>query len=188
MNHTTSHAGTNTDNWEAIQEECKKRLPQNILDYIEETRGHEHPGSNLISILHKVQAHFGFLNKEQLEAVSQLAQVPLAKVVGIATFYHYFRVTPRGKHIIYVCMGTACYVKGSEKISKKVMDALGIHFGETTKDGLFTLEAARCLGTCGLAPVIMIDEQVYGPVGPNDVSQILDKYIKQAAKSGGKAN
>ena len=182
-----SHEAASTDNWEAIKEESKKRLPQHIIDYIEETKGHEHPEGNLISMLHKVQAHFGFLDKEQLEAVSQLAQIPLAKVTGIATFYHYFRLTPRGKHIINVCMGTACYVKGSEKICQKLTDALGINFGETTKDGLFTLEAARCLGTCGLAPVIMIDEQVYGPIGPNDISQILDKYIKQAAKSGGKA-
>jgi NADH:ubiquinone oxidoreductase subunit E len=80
-------------------------------------------------------------------------------------------------------MGTACYVKGAEKISQELMNELGIHFGETTKDGLFSLEAARCLGTCGLAPVIMVDEQVYGPISPSDVRTILDKYIKQFVKS-----
>ncbi|MCL1909038.1 MAG: NADH-quinone oxidoreductase subunit NuoE [Holophagaceae bacterium] len=181
-----SHATANTDNWETVKHECEKHLPQTIIDYIEESRGQGHSESQLISILHKVQAHFGFLNKEQLNAVSQLAQIPLTKVTGVATFYHYFRLTPRGKHIINVCMGTACYVKGSEKVSQKLVDELGIHFGETTKDGLFSLEAARCVGTCGLAPVIMIDDQVYGPVTPNDVSLILDKYIKQASKSGGK--
>ncbi|MDR2561334.1 MAG: NADH-quinone oxidoreductase subunit NuoE [Holophagales bacterium] len=175
-----SHAAACTDNWEEIRNECAKHMPQHIIDFIEESKGHEHPEGNLISILHKVQAHFGFLSKEQLEAVSQLAQIPLAKVAGIATFYHYFRLTPRGKHIINVCMGTACYVKGSEKISQKLKEALGIDFGETTKDCLFTLEAARCLGCCGLAPVIMIDEQVYGPIGPNDIGPILDKYKKEA--------
>jgi len=177
-----SHSVANTDNWEAVKAECLKQLPQHIADYIEETKGQERSESHLISILHKVQAHFGHLGKEQLEAVSQLAQIPLTKVTGVATFYHYFRLMPRGKHIINVCMGTACYVKGAEKVGQKLVEELGIHFGETTNDGLFSLEAARCVGTCGLAPVIMIDEQVYGPVSPNDVGSILDKYIKQASK------
>jgi NADH:ubiquinone oxidoreductase subunit E len=182
-----SHTATNTDNWESVKAESLKHLPQHVIDYIEEIKGHEHSDSQLISILHKVQAYSGFLSQEQLNAVSQLAQIPLTKVTGVATFYHYFRLTPRGKHIINVCMGTACYVKGAEKISQKLMDELGIQFGETTKDSLFTLEAARCVGTCGLAPVIMVDEQVYGPVTPQDISLILDKYAKQAAKSGGKS-
>jgi NADH:ubiquinone oxidoreductase subunit E len=182
-----SNIAESTDNWAATKEECCKHLPQEIIDYIDETKGWEHSESHLISILHKVQSHFGFLSEERLNAVAQLAQIPLAKVTGIATFYHYFRLTPRGKHIINVCMGTACYVKGSEKICQKLTEALGIRFGETTKDGLFTLEAARCLGTCGLAPVIMIDEHVYGPIGPSDIALILDKYKKQESKSGGKA-
>ncbi|MCL1892714.1 MAG: NADH-quinone oxidoreductase subunit NuoE [Holophagaceae bacterium] len=183
-----SHSVTNTDNWETVRAECAKHLPEHIIEYIEEIKGLDQSESQLISILHKVQGHFGYLSKEQLTAVSQIAQIPLAKVTGVATFYHYFRLTPRGKHIINVCMGTACYVKGSEKVCQKLIDELGIHFGETTKDGLFSLEAARCVGTCGLAPVIMIDEQVYGPVTPNDVSLILDKYIKQATISGGKGS
>jgi len=178
-----SHSVANTDNWEAVKAECVKHLPPDVLDYIEATKGEERSESHLISILHKIQAHFGHLSKEQLNAVSQLANIPLTKITGVATFYHYFRLTPRGKHIINVCMGTACYVKGAEKISQKLMDELGIHFGETTKNGLFTLEAARCVGTCGLAPVIMIDEQVYGPITPNDIAIILDKYAKQAMKS-----
>jgi len=181
-----SHAAVNTDNWEEVRAECIKHLPQDVLDYIEATKDEDRSESHLISILHKIQAHYGHLSKERLNAVSQLARIPLTKVTGVATFYHYFRLTPRGKHIINVCMGTACYVKGAEKISQKLMDELGIHFGETTKDGLFTLEAARCVGTCGLAPVIMIDEQVYGPVTPNDIAIILDKYTKQAIKGGGK--
>jgi NADH:ubiquinone oxidoreductase subunit E len=175
-----SHTATNTDNWEAVKAECLKHLPQDVIDSIESVKGQEYAESNLISILHKIQAHSGFLSKDQLNAVSHLAQIPLTKVTGVATFYHYFRLTPRGKHIINVCLGTACYVKGAEKISQKLVDELGIHFGETTKDGLFSLEAARCVGTCGLAPVIMIDEQVYGPMTPNEVSIILDKYTKKA--------
>jgi NADH:ubiquinone oxidoreductase subunit E len=179
-----SHAVANTDNWEAVKAECLKHLPQHVTDFIESVKGQEYAESNLISILHKIQAHFGYLGKDQLNAVSHLAQIPLTKVTGVATFYHYFRLTPKGRHIISVCMGTACYVKGAEKISQKLMDELGIHFGETTKDGLFSLEAARCLGTCGLAPVIMIDEQVYGPMTPSEVSIILDKYTKKAKGDG----
>ncbi|HQL47838.1 MAG TPA: NAD(P)H-dependent oxidoreductase subunit E, partial [Holophaga sp.] len=129
--------------------------------------------------------HFGFLGQEQMHAVAQLAQIPLAKVTGVATFYHYFRLQPRGKHIINVCLGTACYVKGADKLSQRLMDELGIQFGETTKDGLFSLESTRCLGTCGLAPVIMVDDQVYGPVSPAEASLIVDKYLKK--EKGAKA-
>ena len=181
-----SHAAVNTDNWEAVKAESVRHLPQHVVDYIEETKGQDRPESHLISILHKIQADSGYLSSEQLNAVSQLAQIPLTKVTGVATFYHHFRMSPRGKHLIRVCMGTACYVKGAEKINQKLLDELGIHFGETTKDGLFTLEGARCLGTCGLAPVIMIDEQVYGHITTGDLSIILDKYIKQASNTGGK--
>lgn len=170
---------TSYDNWQEIQDACRKVLPEHIVQFIEETRKQPHSESQLIAILHKVQGHFGFLGQEQLHAVAQLAQIPLTKVTGVATFYHYFRLTPRGKHIISVCLGTACYVKGAEKITQRVMDELGIQFGETTKDGMFSLESTRCLGTCGLAPVVMIDEQVYGPVTPGEIGVILDKYLKK---------
>ena len=111
--------------------------------------------SQLIAVLHKVQAEFGYLAEAHLDAVAQLLQVPAAKVAGVASFYHYFRLSPRGKFIINVCLGTACYVKGADRVAQKLMDELGIAFGETSTDGIFTLEAARCLGTCGLAPVLM---------------------------------
>nr|WP_320131612.1 NADH-quinone oxidoreductase subunit NuoE [uncultured Holophaga sp.] len=176
---------TNTDNWEAIRATCSEALPAHIIDYIDQNREKAHAESQLIAILHMVQAHFGFLAEDKMHAVAQLAQVPLAKVTGVATFYHYFRLQPRGKHIINVCLGTACYVKGAEKLGQRLMDELGIHFGETTKDGLFSLESTRCLGTCGLAPVIMVGEEVYGPVSPNEIPIILEKYARKdrAAKS-----
>lgn len=174
-----SHAIANTDNWAEVKAACETVLPKHILDYIEANRSQTHSESQLIAILHMVQAHFGFLGQEQMHAVAQLAQIPLAKVTGVATFYHYFRLQPRGKHIINVCMGTACYVKGADKVSQRMMDELGIQFGETTKDGLFSLESTRCIGTCGLAPVIMVDDQVYGPVSPSEASLILDKYLKK---------
>jgi len=176
VSHATEH---NTDNWAEVQSACKEILPEAIVNYIEGFNGQTHSESNLIAILHKVQGHFGYLGKEQLHAVAQLAQIPLAKVTGVATFYHYFRLQPRGKHIISVCLGTACYVKGADKISSRLQDDLGITFGETTKDGLFSLESTRCVGTCGLAPVILVDDQVYGPVTPAEASLILDKYTKK---------
>ena len=180
-----SHAIANTDNWAEVKAACEAVLPKHILDFIEANHGQAHSESQLIAILHLVQGHFGFLGQEQMHAVAQLAQIPLAKVTGVATFYHYFRLQPRGKHIINVCLGTACYVKGADKLSQRLMDELGIQFGETTKDGLFSLESTRCLGTCGLAPVIMVDDQVYGPVSPAEASLIVDKYLKK--ETGAKA-
>jgi NADH:ubiquinone oxidoreductase subunit E len=98
----------------------------------------------------------------------------------VASFYHFFRLQPRGRFIINVCLGTACYVKGAERVAQKVMDELGISWGETSKDGVFTLEGSRCLGTCGLAPVIMINDEIHGTVTPEQVSGILEKYMEKA--------
>ncbi len=168
-----------TDNWEGVKAACLKVLPEDIVQYIDDHRGDDHAESNLIAILHKVQHHFGYLGREQMNAVAQLAQIPLAKVTGVATFYHLFRLKPRGKHVISVCLGTACYVKGADKLGQRLMAELGIQFGETTKDGMFSLDHSRCLGTCGLAPVLMVDDQVYGPVTPSEINLILDKYVKK---------
>jgi len=168
-----------TDNWEQVKASCLAVLPEHIIAFIESHKADEHPESNLIAILHKVQHHFGYLSQEAMHAVAQLAGIPLAKVTGVATFYHLFRLQPRGKHMISVCMGTACYVKGADKLSARLMSELGIQFGETTKDGMFSLDNSRCLGTCGLAPVIMVDDQVFGPVTPSEVPIILEKYIKK---------
>ena len=168
-----------TDNWTEIQQACAAALPANVVQFIASKRGLPHSNSHLIAILHMVQDAEGYLSQEQMNAVSQLAQIPLAKVTGVATFYHYFRLQPRGKHMINLCLGTACYVKGADKIGQRIMAELGIHFGETTKDGQFSLESTRCLGTCGLAPVVMIDDQIHGPVTPGDVSIILDKYTQK---------
>ena len=174
-----------TDNWEQVQTAAKATLGEAIAAYIVECRARSEPASHLISVLHKVQAHFGFLGAKQLDAVAQLLQVPAAKVAGVASFYHYFRLQPRGKFIINICLGTACYVKGADRVAQKVMDELGITWGETTKDGVFTLEAARCLGTCGLAPVIMIGDVVHPTVTPDQVPVILEKYLERARKVAG---
>lgn len=167
----------NTDNWADVEKVSRAALPEHVVSFIEECRQHPHPESNLISVLHKVQGHFGHLGREQLDAVAQLLQVPTAKVTGVATFYHFFRLQPRGRFMISVCMGTACYVKGADKVADRLREELGIDFGETTTDGLFSLEEARCLGTCGLAPVVMINETVHAKVTPDQIPALLEKQI-----------
>jgi NADH:ubiquinone oxidoreductase subunit E len=170
----------NTDNWEQVEAAAKLVLGEPIVAAIEKYRGQPHSESQLIAVLHKVQAEFGYLSDSHLDAVAQLLQVPAAKVAGVASFYHFFRLKPRGKFIINVCLGTACYVKGAERVAQRVIDELGITWGETSKDGIFTLEGARCLGTCGLAPVVMIDDEIHGDVTPDQVPALLEKYLKKA--------
>jgi len=171
---------TTTDNWQEVQSAAREVLGEEIADLIDACREGPHPESRLIGVLHKVQEAFGYLGEEQLDAVAQLLQVPAAKVAGVASFYHFFRLTPRGKFVIHVCMGTACYVKGAERVAQRFMEELGISWGETSTDRVFTLEGSRCLGTCGLAPVVMIGDDVHGNVTPDQVPIILDTYLKQA--------
>jgi NADH:ubiquinone oxidoreductase subunit E len=173
---------TCTDNWMEVEAAAKLVLGEPVVAFIEERRGRPHPESQLIAVLHRVQAEFGYLADAHLDAVAQLMQVPAAKVAGVASFYHFFRLKPRGRFMINVCLGTACYVKGAERVAEKIIEELGITWGETSKDGVFTLEASRCLGTCGLAPVVMIDEQIHGEVTPDQVPALLEKYLKKAKK------
>lgn len=169
-----------TDNWEQVEAAAKLVLGERLVDYIEQVRAKPNPESQLIAVLHKVQAECGHLAEAHLDAVAQLMQVPAAKVVGVASFYHFFRLKPRGKFMINVCLGTACYVKGAERVAQRIIDELGITWGETSKDGVFTLEGSRCLGTCGLAPVVMIDDEIHGEVTPDQVPALLEKYLKKA--------
>ena len=115
-----------------------------------------------------------------MDAVAQLMRIPSATVTGVATFYHFFRLKPCGKFLINVCLGTACYVKGAQDVADRIKEELGVDFGETSKDGMFTLESARCLGTCGLAPVVMIGDDVHPRVKPDQIPTLLDKYREMA--------
>jgi NADH:ubiquinone oxidoreductase subunit E len=169
---------TPTDSWPQVQKAARAALGEELADFVEACREKPHPESYLIGVLHKVQQSLGYLPREQLEAVAQLLQVPTSTVTGVATFYHFFRLTPQGKHQINICMGTACYVRGAQAVADKFMDELGVSFGETSGDGLFTLQGSRCLGTCGLAPVVMIDEDVHGQVTPENVPVLLEQYRK----------
>jgi NADH:ubiquinone oxidoreductase subunit E len=156
--------------------EATQGLPSDIVEFIEECRQRERGESHLIAVLQKVQTRFGFLSRENMDEVSQRMQVPAARVTGVATFYHFFSFKPKGRHRITVCMGTACYVRGASKVRDRIGELLGIAEGGVTKDGRFSLEPARCLGACALAPGVVVDEKVYGNVTPSDVEKILAEY------------
>ena len=151
-----------------------------LKKYIEKTSGNEHAESYLIAVLHKAQGLFGYISKDVMNMVSAEMNIPTAHIWGVATFYHYFNLKPVGKHVISVCMGTACYVKGADKVKDALKRELGIEVGETTEDGLFTLQEARCLGACGIAPVIMIDENIYGELDNKKTIDLINKYRKAA--------
>jgi NADP-reducing hydrogenase subunit HndA len=113
----------------------------------------------LINVLHKCQEHFGYLPAEVQEVVAEGLGVPVAKIYGVVTFYSFFSMTPKGKHPVSICMGTACYVRGAEKVLEEFKKGLGIQVGQTTKDGKFSLSSLRCVGACGLAPVVLVGDK-----------------------------
>lgn len=133
------------------------------------------PGE-LINVLHKSQEFFGYLPAEVQEIVAEELNIPVAKVYGVVTFYSFFTMLPKGQHPISVCTGTACYVRGAEKVLDEFKRILSVNVGQTTTDGKFSLSCLRCVGACGLAPVVMIGEKVYGRVSPDGVKDILKEY------------
>ncbi|MDR1055594.1 MAG: NADH-quinone oxidoreductase subunit NuoE [Prevotellaceae bacterium] len=130
----------------------------------------------LINILHKTQGHFGYLPKEVQEVIARQLDIPVSKVYGVVTFYSFFTMKPKGKHPISVCMGTACYVRGAEDVVEELKKQLNIKVGEATPDGKFSLDTLRCVGACGLAPVMTIGEKVYGHVDASKVKEMLDTF------------
>lgn len=132
----------------------------------------------LMPILHEAQNIYGYLPSEVQSVISDELNIPLAEVYGVATFYSRFTLNPKGKHKISVCLGTACYVKGSDKILSAIEKELRITCGECTPDRKFSVDSCRCVGACGLAPVMIIDGEVYGKLKESDVKGILDKYIQ----------
>ena len=127
----------------------------------------------LINVLHACQEHFGYLPAELQEVVSEGLNMPVAKIYGVVTFYSFFTMIPKGKYPISICMGTACYVRGAEKVLDEFKKALGIQVGESTRDNKFSLSSLRCVGACGLAPVVLVGDKTYGRVAPDDVRNIL---------------
>jgi len=132
--------------------------------------------SALIQALHQVQVTFGYLPKLGLIRVAEKLGVAMSEVYGVATFYAFFSLKPKGRHVINVCMGTACYVKGSTNVVKRLERELGVAMGDTTEDGRFSLEIVRCLGACGLGPVLMIDEDVHARVKVDRIPETLKSY------------
>ncbi|MBO5364641.1 MAG: NAD(P)H-dependent oxidoreductase subunit E [Clostridia bacterium] len=137
---------------------------------------HKDQKGAVIPVLHEAQNIYGYLPMEVQKMISEGLNVPLAEIYGIVTFYAQFSLNPKGKYQIGVCLGTACYVKGSGDILEEVKKILNIEVGECTPDGKFSLDATRCIGACGLAPVITINEDVYGRLGKGEVADILKKY------------
>lgn len=137
---------------------------------------HGNQPGELINILHKAQELFGYLPREVQEVIARQLNIPVSKVYGVVSFYSFFSMTPKGEHPISVCMGTACYVRGAEKVLDEFKRLLNINVGETTPDGKFSLTSLRCVGACGLAPVVLIGEKVYGRVVPGDVEKILQEF------------
>ena len=130
----------------------------------------------LIEVLHKAQGLFGYLPEEVQAFVAKHLNIPSSKVYGVVTFYSYFTIKPRGKYVINVCMGTACFVRGSGDVLQEFQKKLKLKTGETTSDDKFTLGSLRCVGACGLAPVVTINDKVYGHVTVNQVDKILAEY------------
>ncbi|MZQ75482.1 MAG: NAD(P)H-dependent oxidoreductase subunit E [Peptoclostridium sp.] len=154
-----------------------KDLPQDLfLELRKYIDGLEDKKGSLINILHKAQEIFGFLPREVQLFIAKELGIPGAQVFGVVSFYSYFTTKPTGKNTISLCMGTACFVKGADKVKFKIEEKLGVKFGETTPDGLFTLRDVRCVGACGLAPVVLVNEKVYGNVTEADVERILSDY------------
>ncbi|MCL2041865.1 MAG: NAD(P)H-dependent oxidoreductase subunit E [Bacteroidales bacterium] len=132
--------------------------------------------SNLIMILHAAQGIYGYLPYPVQKFIADKMNIAVSEVSGVVTFYSFFSTNPKGKHTILVCMGTACYVRGGKKLVDGLQKHLGVNVSETTEDGKFTLSVARCIGACGLAPAMMVDDTVYKSVNPNKLESILSKY------------
>ena len=130
---------------------------------------------NLIQMLNEIQEHYGYVPIDAQKELSDFLSIPLAEIYGVVTFYSRFSLKPKGKYNVSVCLGTACFVKGSQKIMDRLQERLGIKPGETTKDGLFSIEETRCVGACGLAPVFTVNGEVYGKATVQKLDQVLDE-------------
>jgi NADH-quinone oxidoreductase subunit E len=148
-------------------------FPQELVSFIDEWK--VKPGS-LIMILHKTQETFGFIPREAAEKLSLLTGIPLARIYGVITFYHFFKTTKPGKHKISVCLGTACYLKGGADLIEEARNLLGLSEGGVTEDGLFSIDPVRCVGCCGLAPVLTVGADTYGKLTKEMLPEIIAKY------------
>ena len=159
---------------EQTADQTEKMTPE-LKAFIESWKSK--PG-NLIMVLHQVQQTYGYIPRNIAIETSELLGVPLAKIYGVVTFYNFFKLQKAGKYIVQVCLGTACYLRGGDDIIKEFESQLGVGLNATTSDGLFSVEAVRCLGCCGLAPVAVVNGEVHGKLDKGMVPGIIDKYRK----------
>ncbi|MFA0815555.1 MAG: NAD(P)H-dependent oxidoreductase subunit E [Anaerofustis sp.] len=153
-----------------LDDKAKYKLIGEIIEKYKDKEG------SLIQVLHAAQNIYGYLPLELQIFIAEGMDKPLSEVSGVITFYSFFSTKPRGKHTIRICLGTACYVRGGKKLVERLEDILQIHVGDTTPDLKFTFEIARCIGACGLAPAMMIDDTVYKQVNPDKLASIIAKY------------
>ena len=155
---------------------AEKRLREETQELLTK---HEKRKDSLIKILEEVQAKYGYIPKVSQLEISEYLNMPLAEIYGVITFYSRFSLKPKGKYNVSVCLGTACFVKGSKEILAAAKDKLGIEEGETTADGKFSIDTTRCIGACGLAPVFTVNEEVYGNSTVKKMNEVLDEYMKK---------
>ena len=166
---------------ETINKSCGQDYGQmrEIDAYIDELGRQGSLDGKLIAILHKAQEIVGYLPSEVQAHIAHRLSMPPARVNGVVTFYSYFSTTPKGKYAVNICMGTACFVVGADKILEEFKIALGIDAGQSTPDGLFSISALRCVGACGLAPVVVVNEKMYGKVTQQTVYEIIEECMKE---------
>jgi NADP-reducing hydrogenase subunit HndA len=161
----------------------KIKLAEHTVELIKEICAEfENKESELINVLHKVQSKLGYLPAEVQEVIAKELNASVAKVYGVVTFYSFFTMIPQGEFPISICMGTACYVRGAEQVLSEFKRQLKVEVGESTEDGKFSINCLRCVGACGLAPVVTVGEKVYGRVAPSDVKKIIGEYLEGCAE------
>ncbi len=157
----------------SVATDARSELPAELVEFVDEWR--DRPG-NLIMILHKMQGVYGYVPREAALALARYMNVPLARIYGVITFYHYFKLSKPGRNQMSVCMGTACYLKGAGDLIAEIEQLLGIGVNSVTEDGEFSLESVRCVGCCGLAPVLTVNGEVYGKVNKKELAGIVAKH------------
>jgi NADH:ubiquinone oxidoreductase subunit E len=165
---------------------CREASEEELLAQLDDVlRDYQHVPGALIPVLQIAQGIFGYLPQAALKRISLALNKPYSEVAGVVGFYSFFNTVPRGKHMVRVCLGTACYVRGGKQVLAALKTALGVEVGETTADRLFSLDVGRCFGACGLSPVIMIDDDVHQRVRPSKLAKILDQYRDKSAGGNG---
>ena len=163
-----------------MNEKMKECCSESNLKEMEEIlSNHEKDKSNLIQILNEVQEKYGYIPKFAQKEIAKYLNLELAEVYGVITFYSRFTLKPKGKYCVSICLGTACFVKGSEQILEKAKELLKVEEGQTTSDGMFSLDATRCIGACGLAPVFTVNDEVYGKATPEMMEKVIKEYMNR---------